>query len=387
MESFAIQKPQPIDLPALEALVESGALTLEKDLQEKFRLLTLAVAHTTDGILITDTELDAPGPRILFVNPAFCRITQYTAEEVLGREPRFLQGERTDRSVMNRVRRKLEAQEPVYASTYNYRKNGEPFMLEWIMSPIRDQSGAVRLWIASQRDVTERQQEQEARLELERTLTARVERSQERERRRIAQDLHDSLGQELSLLKLSLAGMLARKDYLQPAQVEDIKRLVDVADHAVEQVRSIARDLAPRILERGTFFEAVDQLASHVAEHTGIIVDIRCTGTGPSIPQANAVALYRIQQELINNSVRHGHPSAISIDWTRKGKRISLDYRDNGKGFVKQQVSEGMGTQNIHNRTRLLGGTYSYTTKPGAGFLAKLRVPDILLDRSPESGV
>lgn len=120
-----------------------------------FGILKEAIDAAFDGILITDANLDLPGPRILHANPAFCRMTGYRADEVIGREPRFLQGTETDRSVMERLRSDLENGRHFEGSAINYRKDGTAFHMHWTISPVRNKDGKTTHFVAVQRDVTE----------------------------------------------------------------------------------------------------------------------------------------------------------------------------------------------------------------------------------------
>ncbi len=105
-------------------------ITERKEAEETMRLLGSAVEQCKESILITDTELDLPGPRILFVNPAYTRMTGYTAAEAIGKTPRMLQGPRTDKAVLRRLRQNLERGEMFAGETVNYRKDGTEFDLE-----------------------------------------------------------------------------------------------------------------------------------------------------------------------------------------------------------------------------------------------------------------
>lgn len=113
-----------------------------------------AVEVAYDGVTITDAELDAPGPRILYANPAFLEMTGYREEDLIGQSPRILQGPETSQLVLRRLRRALEAGEPFEGSTVNYRRDGTPFDLEWRVTAARDASGEIRGYVAIQRDVT-----------------------------------------------------------------------------------------------------------------------------------------------------------------------------------------------------------------------------------------
>ncbi len=134
-------------------------ITARMQAEERMRLLESAVENTQDGILITEAKhLDAPGPELLYVNQAFTRITGYDLAEVLGRTPRLLQGPKTDRSQLDKIRTALQEQKPVQVELLNYRKDRSEFWVELNLVPIANKSGQVTHWVALQREITERKQ-------------------------------------------------------------------------------------------------------------------------------------------------------------------------------------------------------------------------------------
>ncbi|MFW6061164.1 MAG: PAS domain-containing sensor histidine kinase, partial [Phycisphaeraceae bacterium] len=139
----------------LEIHTTSRDVTARHEAEEQLRLIQSAVEQIDEMVIITDTELDPPGPRIEYVNPAFCRTTGYSADEVLGQTPRMLQGPRTDRAVLDELRDQLSRGESFEGETYNYRKDGEEFILHWHIAPLRDRRGRITHFVAIQRDVTE----------------------------------------------------------------------------------------------------------------------------------------------------------------------------------------------------------------------------------------
>jgi PAS domain S-box-containing protein len=119
------------------------------------QLLAEVVRSAPEGVTITTADLDAPGPQIVYVNPAFCRMTGYGPDELLGRSPRILQGARTDRGVLDETRARLGAGQSSQGQTWNYRKDGAAFLMRWRIDPIRDDVGATTHFVAFQQDVTE----------------------------------------------------------------------------------------------------------------------------------------------------------------------------------------------------------------------------------------
>ena len=123
---------------------------------ERLDVLRLAVDQAYNSVVITTGELDTPGPTIVYVNQAFTEMTGYTREEVVGATPRILQGPKTDRTQLDRLRARLEAGQSFQGSTVNYRKDGHPYLVEWNITPVRDAAGSVDYYVSVQRDITSR---------------------------------------------------------------------------------------------------------------------------------------------------------------------------------------------------------------------------------------
>jgi PAS domain S-box-containing protein len=136
----------------------------ERRRQEQLRLLNAAVARLNDIVVITEAgEISAPNsPKIVYVNDAFERITGFTRDEALGQTPRILQGPKTQRSELDRIRTALEAKLPVTAEVINYSKSGQEYWLEIDIVPIANETGLVTHFVAIQRDISERHRAEEA---------------------------------------------------------------------------------------------------------------------------------------------------------------------------------------------------------------------------------
>ena len=133
-------------------------------------LLAAAIESAKDSIVITDTQLDEPGPSIVYVNAMFTKLTGYTAEEVIGKSPRFLQGPETDRGVLDDIRNKLSNNQVFDGKAVNYRKDGSTFINEWHIEPIVTPDGKINHFLAIQHDVTERERVYEALAQSEQQL-------------------------------------------------------------------------------------------------------------------------------------------------------------------------------------------------------------------------
>lgn len=128
-------------------------------------LLASAVYHSEDAVVITTLNLIPEDLAIVYVNPAFTRMTGYAIEEVVGKNPKMLQGPKTDPAVIAELRIKLARGEVFRGSAVNYRKDGSEFINEWHIEPIRDKNGAITHFLSIQRDITERRRMEEELLE------------------------------------------------------------------------------------------------------------------------------------------------------------------------------------------------------------------------------
>jgi PAS domain S-box-containing protein len=130
-------------------------ITERKRAAETLLLLNTCVAMLNDMVIITTADvIDQPGPQILFVNPAFERITGYAPAEALGRSPRFLQGAETDRQVLAEIRAALVRRQPIRRQVLNYRKDGRPYWVEMEIVPVLSSSGNCTHFAAVERDIT-----------------------------------------------------------------------------------------------------------------------------------------------------------------------------------------------------------------------------------------
>jgi PAS domain S-box-containing protein len=136
--------------------------------------LFAAVEASGEAILITSADLDEPGPRIEYVNPAFTRMTGYAAREVVGRTPRLLQGPGTEGAVIERMRAALRAGEGFQGEALNYRKDGSTYMVEWLITPVREDDGRITHWVSAQRDVIDRRAFEDQQAMMVRELYHRV---------------------------------------------------------------------------------------------------------------------------------------------------------------------------------------------------------------------
>ena len=330
----------------------------ERRRNERSRLLLeQAVESTTASILITERQLEAPGPRVTFVNPAFTKVTGYTKEDIVGLSPRILQGPKTDRALLKRLRRQLEAGEPFEGETINYRKDGSEYVLNWSIEPIRDREGTITHWVATQNDVT-----------AQRALEQEVLEASAREQERIARDLHDGLGQILTGVAFLAANVEHRLRAEGSAHADEVAQIKAHMEDAIDQARQIAHGLHPVNTEPDGLIKSLASLADTVEATYGVSCSFVYNRLVLIENHTTAAHLYRIAQEATSNAVRHGAASEVVItlyDLAQEtGDAISptpfmLSILDDGTGISDEalQRSGGMGLHTMRNRAQRIGGT------------------------------
>ncbi|MBC5842115.1 PAS domain S-box protein [Flavobacterium sp. F-380] len=157
---------EPID----QIISVSRDITKQKKEEQRLKLLTSVITNTHDAVLITEAEpLDHPGPIIIYVNDAFTKMTGYTAEEVIGKSPRILQGPNSNSEDLQKLGEAIRKWESYEVTTINYKKNGEEFWINFTVTPVADNNGWYTHWIAIERDVTLQKNK-----ELEKELLAQI---------------------------------------------------------------------------------------------------------------------------------------------------------------------------------------------------------------------
>ncbi len=124
-------------------------------LKRQLDLLEAAVRDDYDSICITELELEKPGPKIVYVNSGFEQMTGYTREEAIGQTPRMLQGPKTDRAVLDRLKERLIEGQCFFGHTVNYKKDGTEFINQWDIHPLTNDKGEITHWVSYQRDISE----------------------------------------------------------------------------------------------------------------------------------------------------------------------------------------------------------------------------------------
>ena len=257
-----------------------------------------------------------------------------------------------------------------------------PFYRTWWFFSLASLMAAAAAYLTWRRRIAQLQQAHATQLAFSRQLIE----SQETERKRMAAELHDSLGQHLLVIKNRAAmGVRAANDSARAR--EQFDEITASASQAIDEVRQIAYNLRPLNLERLGATSVIEELIEKVASASGIQFSADITPLEGSLTPDGAIGLYRIIQESVNNIVRHGQATKASVEIWREGGDIHVTVSDNGRGFSPEApVRRGLGLTSIAERVRMLGGTHTVASTPGRGTTLTIRIPARDLARGAANG-
>jgi signal transduction histidine kinase len=195
--------------------------------------------------------------------------------------------------------------------------------------------------------------------------------SQENERKRIAAELHDSLGQQLLVIKNRALLALHTSESHEEA-VGELNEISDATSHALDEVREIAYNLRPFQLDQLGLTKALESMLKKVSHTSGIDFSIMIDLFDGLYSKEGEINIYRIVQESANNIVRHSEATKAVVEIKRDARGVTIRIRDNGKGFPSDSSTgptrgAGLGIAGISERARILGGKHSVESAPGAG--------------------
>jgi signal transduction histidine kinase len=194
---------------------------------------------------------------------------------------------------------------------------------------------------------------------------------EEKERTRIAKDLHDGIVQDLTAIKMQLNNNLND----EVIDKQKIVRILNDVDKASNEVRNISYQMMPTTLRELGFIPAIEDLLKRVLTPTNIQYDFEQIGTNNRLQEKIEVSLFRITQELLNNVIKHSQASFVSLLINQKSDAVHLIFEDNGHGFDENAITKGIGLNSLSSRVELLHGNIQYEKTNGSGTVAIVKIP------------
>ncbi len=345
-------------------------------------LLRRCLDHVRHGITLADAR--SPDLPLVYANEAFQQMTGYPLEELLGRNCRLLQGDRHTQPGKKLIRAAIDQQKPVRTQLRNVRKNGEAFWNDLSLTPVFDRHGRLTHYIGVQSDVTETLRQRADLLRHQRKLRAlarQLVQTEEAERRRMACDVHDFLGQTLTACHIQL-GEVARAlgpDGAPPA----LHQACTLVREALAQTRGLLSDLSPPVLHELGLGAALHWLADQAATRHGLPLETHISPAPADLPVEFASLLFRSARELLLNAGKHAHADRLHLLLASTRREIVLEVIDDGRGLPARPprpaeasaCGTGFGLFSIRDRAEQLGGSLTLASRPGKGTHATLRLP------------
>jgi two-component system, NarL family, sensor kinase len=225
-----------------------------------------------------------------------------------------------------------------------------------------------------------RKLQQEAKLQTEvakqqELATQAVLDAEERERTRIAADLHDGVGQTIMALKMNLAGINDYIEFKNPKAKNVFEKALDLATESAKEVRSISHQMMPNALIKSGLASAIREFISKV-EAPNLKINLNVSNLNESIEPNIEKVLYRVIQESVNNVIKHAQASQLNIQLSKNKNSIEATIEDNGVGFdLKGTDYEGIGLKNIRDRVAFLKGNVDISSQKGKGTLLAIQIP------------
>ncbi len=364
-----------------------GQVIERANAMERSKLLETIISSADDGIIITKANLEEPGPEIIYANDAFTKISGYTAEEAIGRSPRFLQSDFTKRETLDALRSTLLAGKPFKDELLNQHKNGQHYWLEISIVPVKNSQGIVTHFAAIERDISTKKQEEinqknisvelkKAQLKAESTSRELEISLKKAEEASIAKS--DFLANMSHELRTPMNGVLGMASLLADTQLNDEQReFVSTINGSAENLLMLLNDIldfskieAGALVLENIAFGFTDNLRKTInllrpqAEKKHIDLILECKSDVPAYIWGDSGRIRQIIMNLVGNAIKfteHGHVrlSASVQKNINEDDKLYISVEDTGVGIPAGKLSEIFDkfTQADASVTRRYGGT------------------------------
>jgi PAS domain S-box-containing protein len=341
-----------------------------RDSERRFRVFVEAVRDYAIFTLAPDGCLSSwnAGAELIY---------GYRAEEVMGRSyALFFPTGDIQAGKPSALLQKAAATGQVTEEGWRVRKNGSWYWADSLIVAVLNENREVTGFTKVSRDISE----QRKYMELQQRLVAMLIGAQEDERRRIARELHDEVGQSLTALQVAL-GTIRKKASLSAVR-RHAGRMHAIIDGTLAEVGRLALGLHPKVLDDLGLEAAVTRYARDYATLHGIAMDVRTSGLRKHrLPAHVELAVYRIVVEALTNIARHSHASSARIFLRRNGTSVEAILDDDGRGFDVADAlhdrnhSPALGLHSMRERAAMVGGSLTIDSRPAGGSTVTLRVP------------
>ena len=331
-------------------------ITDRKNTEKSLLTLSLIAKKTINAVIITN-----PTQEIEWVNEAFTRMTGYEFDEAIGKKTQsLLHGEKTDMATVRSINEMVKKQQPFKCELLKYTKLGKPFWVEIDSQPVFDEKGKLIHFFDIETDITERKRAFERLVKTEkeiRNFARQLNIMLEEERSRIAREIHDEFGQQLTGLKMSLFSL---KNISSPDNraLGIIKDMIENVEHTIRSLRHFSTELRPGILDTLGLTPSIEWLVQEFEKKTRIPCQLVIRTRTQAFEKNISINFFRICQEALTNISKYAEASNVKVSLLQSREKLSLTIMDNGKGIQLEKLEDpfSMGLIGMKERANLIGG-------------------------------
>ena len=337
--------------------------------------LTQIFETSADGMRVVDKDFN-----MLRANETFCTLAGTRKEQAVGKKCyEVFQGPLCHTAGCPLVRI-LKGEDRVECDAEKLRDGGPPIPCIVTATPFRGPGGELIGIVEDFKDISERKRTEEelrqSRRQM-RELASYLESAREKERTRIARQIHDELGQALTALKMELHWCIQRLPKNDKLLIEKAKTLSELIDTTVHLVQRISSELRPGVLDNLGLSAAIEWQTDQFQDRTGVECDIISEPDDIVLDQTRSTAIFRIFQETLTNIARHAKATKIEIGLHERPAEVELKVSDNGKGITEKEISDpkSFGLMGINERVHSLGGAVEIRGVQDKGTTVRVRIP------------
>jgi len=360
-----------------------------REVEEELREARVRSRETLENVQLISVMIDSDGT-ITFCNDFFLNLVGWRRAEVMGANwfDRFIP---QDQGTVKRLFAAFcsTGEFPTHLKNDIVTRDGERRFISWNNTVQRDRSGAVTGILSIGEDITDRIRAENllaAHQEQLEKLAAELSLAEERERRRLAADLHDRIGQSLAFANIKTQAL---RGFVTGEGVRHLADLSGLMEQVIQDIRTLIFRISPPLLYEVGLEAALEWLAESIQQEHGFPVIFSDDGEPKPLAGDMKVALYQVAREVLINAAKHARPGRVSLAVGRRGNRIVLVIADDGAGFdvsVNSMTHSGFGLFNIRQRMETLGGEVEIDSHPGRGTTVTVTAP-LAADRQGECGV
>jgi PAS domain S-box-containing protein len=349
----------------------------EDELKKKDRDLSLSTTELQNIKIALDSSsivniTNADG-NVVFVNRKFCEISGFSEEELIGKPYRLTDYTVHSKTLLDDIWQTIQNGEVWRGEICNRAKDNSQFWVETTVVPFKDAAGKIYQYVAIHHDITKRNVAQEEA----HILSARLMGAQEKERARLARELHDDLSQSLALLSIQLQS-IGRGTNTSAEIKYQVAELTDQIQSLASDVHRISHELHPSKLTQLGLEAALRGFCREISAAKGMKVRFESFQVPRDLPNDVSLCLYRVAQEAVQNAVKHSGASIANLRLSTEDHHILLTISDNGAGFdtsPSAKKKESLGLISMDERVRASRGELSIDSVLGAGTKITARLP------------